>query len=74
MNQILISVVMSVYNSQKWLRESIESILNQSYTNFEFIIINDGSVDNSKKILDEYSKKDERIKVYDQKILGLQYH
>ena len=71
MNQILISVVMSVYNSQKWLRESIESILNQSYTNFEFIIINDGSVDNSKKILDEYSKKDERIKVYDQKNSGL---
>ena len=71
MKKHLISVVMSVYNSEKWLRESIESVLCQSYSNFEFVIINDGSEDNSKKILEEYSKKDDRIKVFHQKNKGL---
>ena len=60
-NQPLISVVMSVYNGEKYLEESIESILNQTYENFEFIIIDDGSTDNSLKILNEYKKSDSRI-------------
>ena len=57
----MISVIMSVYNADKYLRESIESILNQTFTNFEFIIINDASTDNSLKIIEEYKKKDKRI-------------
>lgn len=55
----LISVVMPVYNGGKYLREAIESILNQTYQNFEFLIINDGSTDTSEKII--YSYTDPRI-------------
>ena len=55
----LISVVMPVYNGEKYLREAIDSILNQTYTNFEFIILNDGSIDRSEEIILSY--KDPRI-------------
>ena len=58
---MLISVVMSVYNGEEFLRESINSILTQTYKNFEFIIINDGSTDNTRSILDSIS--DSRVKV-----------
>lgn len=44
-----ITVLMPVYNSEKYLKKSIESILNQTFTDFEFLIINDGSTDNSEK-------------------------
>lgn len=71
MNKPLVSVVMSVYNSEKWLSYSIESIINQTYTDFEFLIINDGSTDNSNVILDEYSKRDKRINVINQSNIGL---
>lgn len=57
-----ISVIMPVYNCEYFVREAIESILTQTFTNFEFIIINDGSSDNSEKIILSY--KDERIKYY----------
>lgn len=50
----LISVILPVYNGGNFLEESIESILNQTYQNFEFIIINDGSTDNSHQIIDKY--------------------
>ncbi|MDA3838912.1 MAG: glycosyltransferase, partial [Candidatus Delongbacteria bacterium] len=56
-----ISVIMSVYNSEKFLREAIDSILDQSFSDFEFIITDDCSTDNSLKILKEYSIKDDRI-------------
>lgn len=56
-----ISVIMSVYNDEKFLRESIESILTQTFKNFEIIICNDCSTDGSEKIIQEYSKKDSRI-------------
>jgi len=61
MNPPLISVVMSVYNTEKYLRYSIESILNQTFRDFEFIILDDGSTDNSLKIIEEYQVKDGRI-------------
>jgi glycosyltransferase involved in cell wall biosynthesis len=54
-----VSVVMSVYNGEKYLKEAIDSILNQTFKDFEFIIINDGSTDNSLKIIKSY--KDPRI-------------
>ncbi len=57
----LISVVMSVYNGEKFLEEAIDSILNQSFQDFEFIIINDCSTDRSLELLDEYKAKDHRI-------------
>jgi len=62
-----ISVIMSVYNSEKHLVEAIESILNQTLKDFELIIINDGSKDNSSKMIKEYKGKDKRIIVINNK-------
>jgi glycosyltransferase involved in cell wall biosynthesis len=56
-----ISVIMAVYNGEKYLAEAIESILNQTFKEFEFIIIDDGSKDNSLNIIKRYAKKDSRI-------------
>lgn len=58
-----ISIVMSVYNAEKYLSQAVESILSQSFSDFEFIIIEDCSTDNSLQILKEYEKKDSRIKL-----------
>jgi glycosyltransferase involved in cell wall biosynthesis len=60
----LVSVVMPVYNSQRFLAEAIECILNQTFTDFEFLIIDDGSTDTSSDILATYAKRDERIRIY----------
>ncbi|MFT5295396.1 MAG: glycosyltransferase involved in cell wall biosynthesis [Colwellia sp.] len=56
-----ISVIMSVYNGEQFLREAIDSILNQTFNDFEFIITDDYSQDNTFAILEEYSKSDSRI-------------
>jgi len=57
----IVSVIMSVYNSEEYLMESIDSILNQTFENYEFIIIDDGSTDNSAKIIQ--TSKDRRIRL-----------
>jgi glycosyltransferase involved in cell wall biosynthesis len=62
--KILISVIMPVYNTEKYVWEAIESILNQSFKDFEFIILDDCSTDNSYNVCKKYSKKDSRIKLY----------
>ena len=49
------------YNCEKYISEAIESILNQTFSDFEFIIIDDGSTDKSWEIIQEYDKKDDRI-------------
>ena len=59
----LISVIVPIYNVEKYLNKCIDSIINQKYKNLEIILVDDGSPDNSGKICDEYSKKDNRIKV-----------
>lgn len=59
----MISVVMPAYNAEEFIVESIESILNQTYKNFEFIIVNDGSTDNTASIIDRYAQQDARIKI-----------
>ena len=67
-----VSVIMSVYNGIPYLQESIDSILNQSFTGFEFIIIDDCSTDNSWDILSKYAEEDERIKLYKNEVnIGL---
>ena len=65
----LVSVLLPVYNAQDYLRESIDSILNQSFSDFELIIVNDGSTDQSKEIIDSYI--DSRIKRIHQDNAGL---
>jgi len=67
----MITVLLTVFNGQDWLIECIESILNQSYKNFEFLIIDDGSEDNSLSIIKYYSKIDKRIKYISQENIGL---
>ena len=66
-----ISVILPVYNSEEYVSESITSILNQTYKNFELIIIDDGSTDNSKVICKNFSKKDNRIIFLDNNHIGL---
>lgn len=66
-----VSVVMSVYNGASHLAESVASILNQSFDDFEFIIINDGSTDGSALILDDFARTDPRIKILHQSNAGL---
>ena len=66
-----ISVVMPVYNGEKFLDKAICSILSQSYKDFEFIIVNDGSSDNSLSVILKYKKKDDRIVVINRENRGL---
>lgn len=70
MEKDLISVIVPVYNIERYLPKCIDSILNQTYKNIEAIFINDGSTDNSLEILEKYRKKDKRIKVIDKKNAG----
>lgn len=62
----LISVIVPIYNSEKYLNKCIRSILTQTYENFELILINDGSTDKSSQICDYFKNKDKRIKVINQ--------
>lgn len=67
----LISIIVPVYNVEKYLRKCIDSIRNQTYTNIEIILINDGSTDTSGKICDEFKEQDERITVVHQENQGI---
>ena len=66
-----ISVVMSVYNDERYLRQSMESILGQEGVDLELIVIDDGSTDESPTILDEYARQDSRIRLMRQENRGL---
>jgi glycosyltransferase involved in cell wall biosynthesis len=66
-----LSVVMPVYNSQKYVGEAVESILNQTFRDFEFLIIDDGSTDRSPEILRHYEKRDSRIRLTSRSNTGL---
>lgn len=63
MEKDLISVIVPVYKVEKYLEKCIESIIKQTYTNLQIILVDDGSPDNCGKICDEYAKKDSRIEV-----------
>lgn len=67
----IVSVVMSVFNGERFLREAVESILDQSFTDFEFIVVDDGSTDGSASILDSYQSYDARVKVHHHEHGGL---
>lgn len=66
-----ISIIIPVYNVEEYLEECIKSIIKQTYTNLEIILIDDGSTDESGKICDEYKKKDNRITVIHQQNQGI---
>ena len=66
-----ISIIVPIYNVEKQLSTCIESILNQTFMNFELILVDDGSPDKCGEICDEYEKKDKRIKVIHKKNGGL---
>ena len=66
-----ISVIIPVYNVEKYIKTSVESVLNQTYSNLEIILVDDGTEDNCDKICDEYKEKDDRVVVIHQKNMGL---
>lgn len=67
----MISIIIPIYNVEKYLSQCLDSVINQTYKDLEIICVNDGSPDNSLKILEEYRKKDERIKIINQENQGL---
>ncbi|WP_270312668.1 glycosyltransferase family 2 protein [Ligilactobacillus agilis] len=71
MSQPLVSVIIPVYNVEKYLRRCLDSVLKQTYRQLEIILVDDGSTDSSGKIVDEYAKKDARIVVIHQENGGL---
>ena len=66
----LLSIIVPIYNKEKYLPQCIESILNQTYKNIEIICVDDGSTDRSRKIIEKYKKNDKRIKIFHQKNKG----
>jgi glycosyltransferase involved in cell wall biosynthesis len=62
-NRILFSIIIPVYNVEEYLNQCIDSILEQSFSNFEVILVNDGSTDSSNEICTDYKKKDSRVHV-----------
>lgn len=67
----LISVIIPIFNAEKYLRKCLDSVLNQTYTNLQIILINDGSKDDSLKICQEYAMSDHRVMVIDQENSGV---
>jgi len=67
---MLVSVIVPVYNAEEFLKRCIDSVINQRYRNIELILVNDGSTDNSRMICDSYTRADKRIKVISQKNRG----
>ena len=59
-----ISVIVPVYNTEKYLHRCVDSILAQTFTDFELLLVNDGSPDKSGEICDEYAQKDTRVRVF----------
>ena len=66
-----ITVIVPVYNTEKYLRRCVDSILAQTFTDFELLLIDDGSTDGSGAICDEYAKKDSRVRVFHKEIGGV---
>jgi len=71
MSDLLFSIIIPVYNVEKYISECLDSILNQDFDNFEIIAVDDGTKDNSGKIIDEYAKRDSRVKVIHKENGGL---
>src|SRR5699024_8754189 len=68
---IMVTVIVPAYNVEQWIKRCIDSICNQSFSNLEIIVIDDGSTDNTFKVLQECAKKDKRIRIIHQENSGL---
>lgn len=66
-----ISIIIPVYNVLDFISECVNSVLNQTYKNFEILLVDDGSTDGSSQLCDEFGNKDNRIRVYHKKNGGL---
>lgn len=71
MNTPLVSIIVPVYNTEKYISECLHSLIQQSYSHIEIIAVDDGSTDNSLKILNDISAKDKRLKVFSQPNQGV---
>lgn len=71
MNSPAISVIIPIYNQEKYVGKCIRSVLNQTFQDFEVILVNDGSTDNSLKICQKYAKNDDRISIVDKQNEGI---
>ena len=71
MNSKLVSIITPSYNSEKFISETIKSVLNQTYKNWEMLIIDDASKDKSIQIINTFCKQDSRIKLFQLKMLDL---
>ena len=69
--QPLISIIIPVYNVERYLPECLDSLLAQTYQNFELLCVNDGSSDSSQSILEQYARKDSRVRVFCKKNGGV---
>ena len=63
-NSFLVSIVVPVYNAEKFLKDTIKTVTNQTYENWELLLVDDCSTDKSVKIIMEYQQKDKRIKLF----------
>lgn len=71
MNDIKVSIIVPIYNVEKYLCRCMDSLLNQTLKDIEIIMVDDGSPDNCPQMCDEYAKKDSRVKVIHKKNAGL---
>lgn len=67
----LVSIITPTYNHEKYIKDCIQSAINQTYTNWEMIVVNDGSTDNTSAIVKTFAEKDSRIRVFDQENIGI---
>ena len=69
----MVSVVMPAYNSEQYVGEAIESILTQTYADFELIVVDDGSTDGTRGVIESYAKRDGRVRVLSQANCGVSH-
>ncbi|EGF35466.1 glycosyltransferase-like protein [Lactobacillus helveticus MTCC 5463] len=70
-NKALVTVFIPIYNVEKYINKCLTSLINQTYKNIEILAIDDGSPDNSKKIVSEFAKKDSRVKLIEKEMVGM---